>query len=500
LLTLRCRLVLVTIVAAAGVCAPGCARREGNPPPATMRIGIGVPKDAGPSSGTSFVIQALTTETWLTMQTDGRQAERLVTKWDWDEPHTTLTLTLRKNVYFHDGTLLTPELAVKALPATLEKLPSLASIRSVSPAGENTVKVTLSAPDSFLLPDMSLASVYLPTNEKIGTGPFQLATETPQHIAFKAFPKYYRGAPNLAAIDVNIYPTQRNAWAALMRGEVDMLHEVSRDAAEFVEAETTVNAFTFPRPYYIPLVFSMRHPVLKRPEVRIAINEALDRAALVRNGMRGRGAPAAGPIWPQHWAYAPSTEGFPFNPTSANARLDAAGLNVRRDADGTPRRFSFTCLMFANDTRFERLAVMVQKELADVGIEMKLEPLPLGQLRPRLAKGDFDAFIFEMAGRSLSWTYMFWRSGQGLINHGYTAADSVLDRMRAAKSEEEIRAASAELERILHEDPPAAFLAWQETSRAVATGFDVASEKNRDIFTNIWQWRRVRNGKKLTDQ
>ena len=26
----------------------------------------------------------------------------------------------------------------------------------------------------------------------------------------------------------------------MMRGEIDMLHEVSRDAAEFVEAETTV--------------------------------------------------------------------------------------------------------------------------------------------------------------------------------------------------------------------------------------------------------------------
>ena len=32
----------------------------------------------------------------------------------------------------------------------------------------------------------------------------------------------------------------------------------------------TVKTYSFPRPYYIPLVFNVRHPVLKRTEVRRA--------------------------------------------------------------------------------------------------------------------------------------------------------------------------------------------------------------------------------------
>jgi peptide/nickel transport system substrate-binding protein len=492
--------VFAAIVAAAGVCAPGCARRQAEPPPATMRIGLGVPRDPGRGTGSTFVIQALTTETWLAMLQDGRQAERLVTRWAWDDAHTTLTLTLRDDVYFHDGAKLTPEIAAKALrPSLLNgQLPSAASIKSVSVSGEHSVTVELTAPNAFLLPDMSLASVVLPTNDTIGTGPFQIESQTAEKTLFKAFPKYYRGAPGLSRIDLNIYPTQRNAWAALMRGDVDMLHEVSRDAVEFVQAETTVNSFSFPRPYYIPLVFNMRHPVLSRPEVRIAINEAVDRAAIVRDGMRGHGAPADGPIWPQHWAYTAGAGGFQFNPNQVRSRLDAAGVTLKPDADGTPKRFSFSCLMWGEDSRFDRLTVMVQKQLADVGIDMKIVPLTQKELVSRLGKGDFDAFIFEMAGRSLSWTYLFWRSGQGLNGSGYTAADAVLDRMRAGKSEEEIRAASADLTRILHENPPAAFLVWQETSRAVSTSFDVAAEKNRDIFTEIWQWRRTRDARKLT--
>ena len=77
------------------------------------------------------------------------------------------------------------------------------------------------------------------------------------------FPSTTAAGRRSAGIDVNVYPTQRNAWTALMRGDIDMLYEVSRDALDFVQAETTVKTYSFPRPYYIPLVFNVRHPVLQ---------------------------------------------------------------------------------------------------------------------------------------------------------------------------------------------------------------------------------------------
>jgi peptide/nickel transport system substrate-binding protein len=215
---------------------------------------------------------------------------------------------------------------------------------------------------------------------------------------------------------------------------------------------------------------------------------------LVRSGMNGRARPAEGPIFPQHWAYTASVPPFEFDPFRAKQRLDEAGIRERPGADGTAsRRFSFTCLVFAGDTRFDRLAVMVQKQLSDVGIDMKLQPLPLREFAKRLNTGDFDAFIFEMAGRSLSWVYEFWRSHEGALNNsGYQSADAILDRIRSARSDDQVRAAVADLERVMHADPPAAFLVWQETSRAVSTNFDVAAEDNRDILTNLWQWRPAR--------
>ena len=175
----------------------------------------------------------------------------------------------------------------------------------------------------------------------------------------------------------------------------------------------------------------------------------------------------------------------------ARRRLDAAGFKAKPATEGSPPvRFSFTCLVFADDTRFDKIALLIQKQLADVGIDMKLQPLKQEVLGPRLGAGEFDAFLFEMAGRSLNWVYDFWRSHEGArMNSGYRSADASLDRIKVALSEAEVRAAVRDLDHVLHDDPPAAFIAWQATSRAVSSKFDVAAEENRDIIANLWQWR-----------
>jgi ABC-type transport system substrate-binding protein len=156
-----------------------------------------------------------------------------------------------------------------------------------------------------------------------------------------------------------------------------------------------------------------------------------------------------------------------------------------------PSRFAFTCLLYSDDPRFDRVALVVQKQLSEVGVDMRLEPVKLVDLMGRIKTGDFDAFILQMAGRSLSWVYTFWHSPSDpqWMKTGYTAADTVLDRIRRSTSDDEIQAGVADLTRVFEEDPPAIFLAWQIQSRAVSTRFDVQPESNRDILTNIWQWR-----------
>jgi ABC-type transport system substrate-binding protein len=459
-----------------------------------MRIGIASPPMGIAETGATAIINLLKADPFLTNGPDGRPGERIATAWRWDASGTTLRVKLRPDVYFHDGTRLTPELAAQLLRRATDPVRGQFSFQSVStiePEGDDTVVLQLKERNGFVVTDLTAILVVKPDNKNIGTGPFQLVSSEKEEARLTAFPRYYRGHPALGGIDVKNYPTQRNAWAALMRGDIDMLYEVSRDAAEFVEAESTVRAYSFPRPYYIPLAFNVRHPVLRNAQVRQAINEAVDRATLVRDGLRGRGTPSDGPVSPQNWAYSAPVSPFTYDPPAARHRLDLAGFPARaNDQRSVPVRFSFKCLVFADDSRFDRLALLVQKQLADVGIDMQLVPLSLKDFGERVKDGNFDAFLFEMSGRSLSRVYEFWRSHEGIVtNTGYTAADAVLDRIRAAQTEDEVRAGVAALRQVMHDDPPAAFLVWQETSRAVLTKFDVSAEDKRDILTNLWLWR-----------
>jgi ABC-type transport system substrate-binding protein len=282
----------------------------------------------------------------------------------------------------------------------------------------------------------------------------------------------------------------------MMRGEINFLYEVNRDAVGFLEAGSRIQIFSFPRPYYIPIVFNINHPVLGRREVRRAINEAIDRSEIVSKALHGRGQPADGPIWPHHWAYNSASRNYTYDPASARARLDAAGFALTAAAKGEmPKRFHFRCLFWAEDADFERIALVVQKQLFQVGIDVEMVPSTLDEIGERHKTGNFDAILVQMtSSRSLAWVYWFWRSAPaGTVafgRSGYTAADSVLDRLRASESDEETREAVAELQRILYDDPPAAFLVRPETARALDGSFTMPTEASgRDILGSLWQWK-----------
>jgi ABC-type transport system substrate-binding protein len=89
--------------------------------------------------------------------------------------------------------------------------------------------------------------------------------------------------------------------------------------------------------------------------------------------------------------------------------------------------------------------------------------------------------------------YQFWHSPRSDFQSynftGYTAADATLDAIRTATSDEEVRTRTAELQRIFVEDPPAVFLAWETTTRAVSNEFSIPIEPGRDILSSIWRWR-----------
>jgi hypothetical protein len=62
-----------------------------------------------------------------------------------------------------------------------------------------------------------------------------------------------------------------------------------------------------------------------------------------------------------------------------------------------------------------------------------------------------------------------------------------LDRLR--RRVDEVRAAVGALQRILYDNPPGVFIAWDERARAVSRRFVVPSTPGRDILSTFWQVR-----------
>jgi ABC-type transport system substrate-binding protein len=156
-----------------------------------------------------------------------------------------------------------------------------------------------------------------------------------------------------------------------------------------------------------------------------------------------------------------------------------------------PEKLKFVCLIPENAQLWERLALMVQRDLSEIGVEMALEAVPIDVFNRRLVEGDFDVVLMEMiSGFSVSRPFAFWHS-KGLHSfsgYGNPSVDAALEDVRRAAGDSEYKEAFNRFQRAIFEDPPAIFLAWGETARAVSRRFNVVKAPGGDIRMSISDW------------
>jgi peptide/nickel transport system substrate-binding protein len=471
--------------------APGCSGPQASPAgTTTLRLGIRDAVDAR-----AVLTRFLFAERLIAIDWYGRPQPSLATDWRWQDYGRTLEIHLRQGVRFHDGTPLTAALVATVLKNEKkeDRRRLFTSVASFSAVNDHTLAIRLNRPDAFLVEAIADTLIVDPAKPDIGTGPFKLLSRAPSIIGERNI-DYYQGTPGIDRIEVTVYDTQRASWVALMRSQVDMVQDVNRVSAQFLEGASHVELSSVIRPFYIPLVFNVRNPILKNVEVRRALAEAIDREEIVEQAMAGHGRVADDPVWPFHWAYNAAARKYTHNPSAARVRLDAAGFPMRPAAGGRmASRFAIRCV-FWNDPQWERIALLLQRQLADVGVDMFLEEADERKLRTLVTTGDFDTYLFQMtSGKSFDWTYRFWHSPvPGAFvpyqNSGYTGVDSILDELRIVRPDAEVRTAVADLRERFYQDVPAAFLAWPETTRAVDVRFDLGDRTNPDVFANLWKW------------
>ena len=484
--------VYPALVFALGLLACSCVS-PGTAPlgvPHTLAIGY-----AGPG-GQRELLQQLTTERLLRTTLDGRYEPQLAEDWSVDHDGLVVTLTLRQGVQFHDGVELTADIVKQSLDVALSDItrvrafPSLANIDRVETAGEQ-LHLYLKRPSALLLDDLLIRIQRGTAAHPIGTGPFALESESDGYTTLVANPTYHRGRPSVDVVTIKAFPTVRTAWAAMMRGEIDFLFQVPIQAREFVEAESRVALFRTERPYAYMVRFNLENPHLSKKSVRRALNHAVDRDAIIERALRGDGYPASG-VWASHWAFGGVERLYRHDPQLADQLLTDAGYPPVTSSPGTsmPARFRFTCLIPSEPVPYEPAALLIQQQLYDIGVDMRVEVIGARDLQSRLAAGTYDAALVpQNIGRGLSRPYVFWHSSQPNAVVGYTTADDALDALRRAVTAEEVSEAASAFQSVLYEDPPAIFLASPREARAVHRRFNVTAASGQDVMETIWRWQ-----------
>lgn len=439
----------------------------------TLRIGFGSTQGQNTQTGLRQQLSLMEREGLLSLARDGRPQPWLVDRWTSAPDGLTWRLHLRSNVQFHNGRPLTAHVLARflsdQLPLYMGSLwEDVAAIRAVS---DNDLEFVLKKRSTFLLESLDVPIEEPETHA--GTGAFKITTAG-DSIELLANSDYYDGKPAIDRIAVKTYPSTRSAWADLLRDQVDMLYEVGIDALDSLQRSNNVKIFIQQRSYAYVLLLNVHKPGLTDSAIRRQLNDGIDRDALVAEVLNGHGRPADGPVWPSHWAYDSQLPKFSYQPVPLKKPL------------------ILTCL-FAEPS-LERLAVTVQKQLAAIGVDLRLKSLPLDETFARVQAGDFDVLLADaIAGPSMVRPYWFWHTG-GPYNWGKFSSvpvDAALDSIRRAPDDAAYKAGVAAFQQAIVNDPPAIFLAWSERARAVSTRFDVPVEPGRDILSTLRLWHPI---------
>jgi ABC-type transport system substrate-binding protein len=483
--------VAFTAAAAAAILLPACGSDAGPAASATSAsvLRVGSPQFASnPSSGLRQIAQNWTVESLAILTAEGRPRPSLARDWQVSPDGLSLTVNLTPDVRFHDGSALTASLVADALRAMLPNMmgPAFEDVDGVTAVGEHQVLVRFKRPSPFLLDSLE-TPITKPGSALVGTGPFAVVdSKSPTELV--ANEHYALGRPGIDRIVVQSFPSVRAAWAELLRDRLDMLYEVGLDALDSLETSTSVAVFTHTRHYQYIIVLNTQSEVFRSKDVRRAVNLAIDRNAVVRDALNGHGIASAGPVWPQNYGFRSNLPKFEFDVRQAAAILSR----------GRPKTagalIHFTCLV-PPDTVYERLALVVKKQLEAVGVEMAVEEAPVDRLYDALKNRRFEAALIDgISGPTLLRPYQLWHSN-GAFNAGglgNAAVDAAFGRVRHAANDAEYMQAVAGLQQTFVDDPPGIFLAWSVRARAISRRFSVpASEAGRDIVATLRLWKPV---------
>ncbi|HEY4211663.1 MAG TPA: ABC transporter substrate-binding protein [Steroidobacteraceae bacterium] len=275
--------------------------------------------------------------------TQGKLVPHILTKWTYDSPTHTWTLTARDDIDFSDGEHLTAEDIKASLdrisaPGTKATLGKWWDIKSTTVTGKYTVQVVTNKPnplamirgdDTTIMPKSWVDKIgdvpYTGTTPPPGVGAYILTQwKQDDEIVFKANPNYFLGKPKIKNLIFRVIPDPSARVAALLAGDVDSIYPVSPDEQAAIDANPDVTVDQAQSTNRARLIIDSRVAPWSDPKVREAVNLAIDRQSIIKSLLPGA-VEIAGSLIPQERGFDPDLKPYPYDPDKAKKLLAEAG-------------------------------------------------------------------------------------------------------------------------------------------------------------------------------
>ena len=334
--------------------------------------------------------------------------------------------------------------------------------------------------------------------QPLGNGPFVLKEwRANDRLVFEANPRYYGGKPKLDLVVFRIVPEETVLLNSLLTGEIDLLPYVAPNKLREIANHADLEVRRYPDRGYSFLAFNLKRPVFQDRRVREAITKAINRQNLVDVLLNGQGRLIAGPIPPYFWACDESLSVEIFKVEEAKSLLEIAGY-VDRDQDGwrekEDKALSFTMKTNADNKLRSDALVMIQSDLAKVGIEAKPELLEFGKLvEDVLQRRDFDALLLSWkTGYSVNpsqvWHSEAIANGYNLGAYSNARVDSLLTVARQENDRTKAKPLWRAFQRQVVADCPYVFLYNQDNPAVVRKRLRNVKMDVRGYLNNIEEW------------
>ncbi len=452
----------------------------------------------------------------------------------------TYTFHIRANATFQNGTPVTADDVVFTIQKTQDptlKSPERANWDGVvvTEVDPHTVTFTLKAPYAPFIENLTLGilpkSLWQDISDDefpfsdlntspIGSGPFHVSSIArtssgiPSSYTLSAFSDYALGQAYLSQLTFNFYQNDDDLVSALKSGAIASASGISPAALSELQ-NFTIDTSSLNRVFGV--FFNQNQSVVLRDaDVRKALNDSVDRSALVNEVLGGYGTPLAGPVPPsvlQTSDALPLTQGTSTSDAliaKAQAELQNAGwkmgpAGVLQKTTGSGKSAKTTTLEFAlatgNVPELRAAAQYLKDTWARVGAKVDIQIYDQGDLsenviRPR----KYDALLFgEVVGRELD-LFAFWDSSQrndpglNIAMYANSTADTVLEQLRQTSDDQKREQLYMQFDVQLKKDIPAVFLYAPDFVYIVPKdleGVDLGFiETPSDRFLSVTSWHK----------